>query len=100
MNLYIFLWIALAFAVGVAIGCFIMYKYEQDTITAMLNQCTDLAQAEKELREEREECRNTRAMFASIEDIPTYIEDECDISEEELKERFEEGDEDYSAIYE
>lgn len=99
MSMTILGCIIFAFVAGTVLGGLIVYKYEEYTLTTMFKQCAELSKAERELREEQEECRKTRAMLTIIDDVPEYFRDNYDISEGAPNNQYREVDEDYDAIY-
>lgn len=94
MNIFI---IIMTFLAGTAVGAFAIYKWEENTLTMMLNQAAEFEKAQRELNEEREEYRRTRAMLQAIDNLPEYLRDKYDISNP--VEASIEIDEDYDAIY-
>lgn len=94
MNIFI---IIMTFLAGAAVGALAIYKWEEYTLTTMFKQTAELEKAQRELNEEREEYRRTRAMFQAIDDVPEYLRDKYDISNP--VESSVEIDEDYDVIY-
>ena len=97
MNITLFafiVWLALAFAGGVAVGALIIYKKEEDVLTGLIKQTADLALAERETRREREEILKTREMIDVIDNVPEYLRDKyyTNTTEEEDEEETNNGE--------
>lgn len=86
----------IAFLLGVCVGGIIVYKIEELNFRAMTSQRESLAIEEERLRRERNEYYETRDMVDVIDDLPEYLRDKYDISENDS---FTENDEDLPEIY-
>lgn len=86
----------IVFLFGVCVGGIIVYKIEKHNFSAMTSQRESLAIEEERLRRERNEYYETRDMVDVIDDLPEYLLDKYDISENDS---FTENDEDLPEIY-
>lgn len=93
MNILIYLFI---FVSGAVLGAFLVYEIEEHNFRAMTSQRESLAIEEERLRRERNEYYETRDMVDVIDDLPEYLRDKYDISENDS---FTENDEDLPEIY-